>query len=321
MLYLSTRNTLDAYTAYRAMHEQFAPDGGYYVPFRLPSFSNEDLAEFKQKTPSETIAYILNLFFGLRLSAWDVECAVGRNPFHITTVNQRLIIAEMWRNPQGNWEYLLENVYSLMLGKSTQPVGWSRIAIGIALLFSLYSSCEDCFSEEGLDVAVTSLDFSDIIAILYAKDMGLPFRVVICSFNENGAVWDFFNKGILSTGLSVTKNDFPEPDVTIPQYLEYFIYRSLGGAEVLRYLDACKNKTYYYISDEQLMQINFELFSAVVSSNRVDYLQSIFRKSNQYAIDVHAAHAYGGLQDYRARTGISKETVIFAKKRPNHIKE
>ena len=320
MLYLSTRNTLDAYTAYRAMHEQFTPDGGYYVPFRLPSFSKEDLAEFKQKTSTEAIAHILNLFFGLHLSGWDVECAVGRNPFHVTSVNQRLFIAEMWRNPQGYWEYLLENIYAMMLGKIAKPMGWSRIAIGIALLFSLYSS-EDGFTEEGLDIAVTSLDFSDIIATLYAKDMGLPFRIIICSFNENGAVWDFLNRGVLTTGSSVINAEFPQTDVSVPQFLEYLLYRSLGGAEVSRYLDACKNKSYYYISEEQLEQINFEFFSAVVSNNRVDYLQSIFDKSNHYAIDAHAAHAYGGLQDYRARTGISKETLIFAKKRPNHIKE
>ena len=31
MLYLSTRNTTDCYTAYRALNESQAPDGGFFV--------------------------------------------------------------------------------------------------------------------------------------------------------------------------------------------------------------------------------------------------------------------------------------------------
>ena len=33
MLYVSTRNTRETYTAYRVLHETYAPDGGHFAPF------------------------------------------------------------------------------------------------------------------------------------------------------------------------------------------------------------------------------------------------------------------------------------------------
>ena len=63
MLYVTTRNTADAYTAYRALHEVFAPDGGYYVPFRLTAYSDEEISIIKTQTPGEIIAGILNVIF------------------------------------------------------------------------------------------------------------------------------------------------------------------------------------------------------------------------------------------------------------------
>ena len=59
MLYVSTRNNSDAYTAYRALHECNAPDGGYYFPFRLPHLSADELYAIKKQGPGETVAYIL----------------------------------------------------------------------------------------------------------------------------------------------------------------------------------------------------------------------------------------------------------------------
>ena len=49
MLYISTRNNTDTYTAHRALHEEYAPDGGFYVPFYLPTFSSDALNYFTKK--------------------------------------------------------------------------------------------------------------------------------------------------------------------------------------------------------------------------------------------------------------------------------
>ena len=49
MLYITTRNCRDAYTAQRALRENRGPDGGMYLPFHEPSYSAEDWKELAQK--------------------------------------------------------------------------------------------------------------------------------------------------------------------------------------------------------------------------------------------------------------------------------
>ena len=321
MLYVSTRNVTDTYTAYHALHEERAPDGGHYVPFHIPVFSDDELSEMKTQSAGDVIARLLNLLFGLHLSGWDVEYAIGRQPFRLETTSQRFAVAELWRNPQGTYQYLTRNLYSLMTGGNSRvPSGWAEIAIKIAVLFCVYAAM-DTVPEQGFDVAVTTGDFSDIVAIEYAAAMGLPVNMTLCACNENSAVWDFINRGEFNTNATIVKTDLPQLDISQPVYLECFILKRLGADEVQRYLDACRRKATYYIDETQLEMLNKGLFAAVVSSNRVETIASSMYRMNQYIIDPYTAVAYGGLQDYRARTGVSNMTLIPAKQKPNRVKE
>ena len=78
MLYLSTRSKADSFTAYRVLHSDAAPDGGMFLPMQLPVQNDADLAAFAQMNFGEAAAAVLNLFFGTKLSGWDVDFAVGR---------------------------------------------------------------------------------------------------------------------------------------------------------------------------------------------------------------------------------------------------
>ena len=77
MLYLTTRDKFDTYTVYRTLHEDTAPNGGLFFPFRLPAVSLETL---KGKTFCECVADVLNLFFSAGLTGKEVEFSVGRYP-------------------------------------------------------------------------------------------------------------------------------------------------------------------------------------------------------------------------------------------------
>ena len=50
MLYVTTRIGEDAFTASRALAESRGPDGGFYVPMRLPRFNRDQIVELGQKT-------------------------------------------------------------------------------------------------------------------------------------------------------------------------------------------------------------------------------------------------------------------------------
>ena len=77
MLYVSTRNPANTYTAHRAIYEVNPPEGGMYAPFYLPKFSQEELADIRSGGCSEAVSKILNFFFGLRLSSCDVESVIA----------------------------------------------------------------------------------------------------------------------------------------------------------------------------------------------------------------------------------------------------
>lgn len=315
MLYVSTRNTVDTYTAYRALHEVNAPDGGGYVPFYLPAFSDEEMSVFKTQSCGDTIAQILNLFFGLHLNGWDVECVIGRSPFKLEIIQHKLLIAEAWRNPEASLQYLLKSLYTLMTdhkSQGKQPVGWSCIAIEIALLFGLYSTMEDM--PQGFDIAVTVGDFSGLTAVCYARDMGLPVNVTVCTCNEDSAVWDLVNRGEFSTNTAAARK-------AGPNYLECFLYECFGAGEIQRYLTASGRKVNYCIDEIQQKAISNKIFAAVVSTNRIDDVVANVYRTNRYCFDQDSAIAYGGLQDYRSSSGISHDTLILAKKRPIRIKE
>lgn len=313
MLYLSTRNTTDCYTAYRALNETQAPDGGFFVPFRLQKFNDSELLALRAKTPCDVIAQMLNLFFGVQLTGWDVECVVGRSPVKPETVNQRLLFAEFWRNPDGSLKYLIYNLYRRMTAKeysAGKTTGWAYIAIEIALLFGLFAAA-DTIPTQGLDVAVETGNFADITAVEYAKQMGLPINMMVCATNENSGVWDLFAKGDYNTSAATE----------LPKFFECFLFARLGKDAVLRYLQACDQKRIYRVDEQELEILSDSIICSVVSDNRVGSIISGMHRANGYLIDPSTAVAYGGLQDYRANGGFNRDTLLLAKQRPTLEKE
>lgn len=322
MLYLSTRNTTDAYTAHRVLHEERALDGGMYIPFRLPVFSAEELQSLKGRPQGEIIAFVLNHFFGTQLTAWDVEGVVGRVPLKSETVNHRILFVECWRNPASSFDYLITSLYALLTGKASSLAvtrGWARIAIGIALYFAVYGSVD--WEKDGLDLAVPAGDFADISAALYAKDMGLPLNTLICTCNGNSAIWDLINKGEFNTNASVITTQLPKLDISCPYYMELFIYQRFGREEVEKYLDACSRKAVYRLGAELTEKLNRNMFASVISADRIDAIINGLISANGYTVDPYTALAYCGLQDYRSYTCINKDTLILALHRPQRDKE
>lgn len=319
MLYISTRNSTDCYTAYRALNEAQTPDGGIFIPFRLTAFTKDELQQIHNSSCCEAIAKVLNQFFGLSLSGWDVECVIGRNPLKPVTMNQKVLFAEGWRNPESSFQYLLNALYRRMTGRY-DPSGWACIAIEIALLFGLFAAIGDAV-EQGLDIALNAGDFADLTAVSFAKKMGLPVNMIICTCKENSAAWNLFTKGEFNINSPSIATSLTKLDIAQPAYLESYIFAKLGMDEVKQYLDACANKQVYRVDEKKIQLFNENIYSAVVSANRVEAIVTGMYRTNGYVIDPYTAFAYGGLQDFRAKSGANRETLILAKYRPATEKE
>lgn len=311
MLYVSTRNQHDSFTAHRALHEDRTPDGGMFTPFVLPSYSKDEIDQFRNRSYGENVALILNTFFSTKLTGWDVEFCCGRYPVKTVELPRRLIIAEAWHNTAASYHYMERALYAQLCGdKSVKTVSnWAKIAIRIALLFAIYSSSDSMRFTDRIDFALDGDDFSMPIAALYARKMGLPLEHIICGTVDNSFAWDLIHRGEMSS-VSVAS------DVA---GMEHLIYLVLGADTSEAFVTACKHHKNYLLPDELLGTLNDGLFVAVISNNRAHSVVSNFCSSHGYALDRSAAVSYAALQDYRARIGESRKTLMFSLSRPENF--
>lgn len=301
MLYISTRSKLDSFTMYRALHEANAPDGGAYAPFRLMPFSDTELEKIKTQSVGETVAQILNYFYSVRLTGWDVEFSVGRNPLKIQSIGQKVYTCELWHNAEGTYDSFEASLYTLLGGaEGEKPTGWARISIAIATLFAVFGPLSDIVQGE-IDISCPISDYLWPVAAIYARKMGLPVGKIIVSCGENDTTWDFIQHGELS---GKENNDILGP--------ERIIFETLGLDGVNKYLETVQKGRTCHFTEEELSVLSAGLSATVLGKDRIDSVVRSVMRTSDYFLSEDAAAAYGGLQDHRATTGEHKETVIFS---------
>lgn len=321
MLYATTRGKHDVVTAYKTIHVDCYGDGGLFVPFRMPKIKSEDLAALVASSSNRIIADVLNLFFSCALTEWDIEYAVGRRPTRIATVSSRLSVLECWNNPTGDTQQLVQALFNRLRGERSaqQSTNWLGLAVRIALLFAGYGgllSTGKLHLGVPMDVAVTTGDFAAPMAAWYARQMGLPIGRILCGCNANGSVWDLLNRGEFSTGDTVVKTATPDADVVVPRNLERLICAVCGVEENLRYLQRCSVGKPYFLPEDKLDQLTDGMFAAVCSDSRMASIVLGVYRTRSYILSPYAALAYGSLQDYRAITGESRQTLLIAERSP-----
>lgn len=317
MLYISSRNKTDSYTSNRALTEDRAPDNGLFLPYRLPVMEGDALSKMCAASFGENVAQILNIFFSGKLSAWDIECAIGRTPVRLVQMNHRIVTAECFHNPANTYSYVENSLFSRLVvdQKNKKLTTWARIAIRIAVLFASYAAMP-LQIRQSFDVAVPTGDFSMPLAVWYARMMGLPIRTIICCCNENGALWDLIQRGEFNTGTPLVNTGMPELDKACPDQIESLVYHTLGFDKSQEYLALCQRKGILHLDEEEFAKISQGFAAAVVGQDRINStVRSVYR-ANQYFISPVTAISYGGLQDYRARSGESRYTLIFADDAP-----
>ena len=315
MLYVSTRNQSDVCTANRVMLEHRDKDGGFYIPFKHPKFSGEEIATLKEKSFNQCVADILNLLFNTSLTSWDVDFSVGRYPVRLKRIGHRTDIAELWHNPDWDFQRMKNNLSVLLSKDDPVATDWIKIAVRIAVFFGIYGEMQNA-GIDTMDVSVVSGDFSVPISAWYARKWGLPIGNIICCCNENNGLWDLICHGHLRTdGVSVPTL-VPEADVTVPTYLEHLVYEAGGADEVEKYLQCCRSGGSYHPDAQVFQHLRDGIFVSVVSSKRIQQIiPSVFR-THSYIMDPSTALAYTGMQDYRSKASVARHTLVVSEKSP-----
>lgn len=322
MLYVTTRDKNDAYTAYRTLGENRGKDGGFFVPFQNIKFTREQIDGLKEKTFGQNVADILNLFFNARMDGWDVDFCIGRYPTKLVTMSHRIVFAEVWHNPDLDFARLVRNLTSRIRGIDDtidDPTNWAWIAVRIAVLFGVFGELERCGAADAdhpMDVAVAAGDFTAPISVWYARELGLPVANIICGCNDNGGIWDLLHHGELHTDGQAAVTETPEGDHVVPPDLERLISATLGIPETERFLEACASGRTYRPPQLAFEELRRGMYAAVVSGQRMrSIIRSVYNTST-YVMDPYCALAYSGLQDYRNRYAESRGALVLSEHSP-----
>lgn len=322
MLYITTRGKQDAYTAYRTMNQDRGPDGGFFVPMLLPVLERKAVQTLGDRSFGQNVADVLNVLFGTKLTAWDVDATIGRSVAAFKPAGRKILVAELWHNVDGNFERIVSGLANRIHPDGhcvTTPTNWVQIAVRIAVYFGIFGELfktEQARSDKPVDIAVTSGNFAGPIALWYARKMGLPIGTIICGCNENGAIWDLLHRGSVDTNTLTVKTTTPEADFALPPNVERLIYGTLGQEEALHYWWCCTEGRPYEVPEMRLGELQDGIFAAVVSAMRVETTVSSVYRSNQYVLDIYSALAYSALSDYRSRTGSAQAALVLAEKSP-----
>ena len=307
MLYQTTRNKIDSVTARRTLLDERTSDGGFYVPLKLPQFSAAELDGLCEQPTCQIVARIVNLFFDTKLSAWDVECAIGKMPFNIAELNQKILFVQLWNNSAGSFDGICTRIANLICAEQSAPTNWMKIVLRIAFLFAIYGSiCNGGIKQ--FDVSVEAGDFSAPMAVWYARRMGLPVKRIICAELEQSAAWDLLHHGQMSISGSDTNGSIAEA--------ERLIYSVLGMENAKLFADAIQGCSVFRVAQSHLEELSKSFFVSVVGNERINSLIGNVYKTYAYILDPVTALSYAGVQDYRTKSGEIFPTIILSADSP-----
>ena len=321
MLYVTTRNKNDAHTAHKTLVLD-KTENGLFIPYQLPALSPEDIAAFADRSFGQNVAEVLNMFFSARLDGWDVDFSIGRYPVKLIPMNRKIVVAEAWHNPDSDFARIVRNLSGRLAGHDENacvPSNWAWIAIRIAVLFGIYGvALRQGLAAQGalIDIALPACDFSGPMAVWYAREMGLPVGNIICSCNENSALWELLHHGSMRTDLVAQSTNTPECDVGVPAGIERLISTVLGTDEAVRFRDTCAQGLVYAPGDDKIEALRNGLYIAVVGQMRMESVIYNVYRTNTYLLDPYSALAYGGLQDHRSAAGEGRTTLLISERSP-----
>lgn len=310
MLYVTTRDKFDTYTEHFASQSDRGPDGGLYLPFRFAKLERDTLLALKDQTFGQRMAQILNQFFSCQITGWDVELCAGKSPVKLISMPNKVVLAECWHNHDQDFAYLENALCGRICSDlgDRKPTSWMRIAVRIAVLFAVYGellAVEAAAPDRLVDVSVDVGDFTAPMAAWYARQMGLPIGNIVCS-QDGPAVWDLIHHGELRT------------DGDLPENLERLVSATLGVEENLWFCDLCEQGKLYMTRPGDLEILRKGMYASVVSAERLSALIPSVYRTTGHIIDAQTATAYGGLQDYRAKTGETRLALLLSERSAVH---
>ena len=310
MLYVTTADKNDVYTAHNALCKECSKDGGQFIPYRLPVVSEEYIKSLPQQSFGARIAHILNIFFSAKYTGTDIDFCVGKRPARIAPAGHRIWVGELWHNHENMFETTAKKISRMLVSpneSSARISSWSKIVVKIALLWGLFGDLVSTgVVETGnkVDISAAAGDLSTAMAAWYAREMGLPIGTIVIGCEESSDLWDLMYQG----EMRIHKN------AGFLGNLERMICETCGFDEASAFRMACAKGCRYVPGKVVLNKLGQGIFAAVVSGKRAELAIPNLYRTNSMLMDLSTAFAYCGMMDYRAK---NKETAAALLLRDN----
>lgn len=144
-------------------------------------------------------------------------------------------------------------------------------------------------------------NFGDILAGLYAREMGLPVAHLVCASNANRVLTDFLATGVYDARRPLARTLSPSMDILVSSNLERLLFHAEeGNARAVREsMQALAEDGVYRVSDAALQRIQ-RVFRAYAYTD-ADTLESMDRafRDTGYLPDPHTTIAFAAAEAYR----------------------
>ncbi|XP_022604526.1 threonine synthase-like 1 [Seriola dumerili] len=180
---------------------------------------------------------------------------------------------------------------------TANSINWARLLPQVVYHSSAYLDlCRDGVVKFGepIDVCIPTGNFGNAMSAMYAKQMGIPIRKVICASNHNRIITDFITTGEYDLrGRPLMLSHSPAIDILKSSNLERFIYHVSGGdgrlvKDLFTRLDG---RQHFQVPEHLLGRIQQEVLAGWCSEDDcLGAIRSVHAQTG-YVMDTHTAVA------------------------------
>lgn len=204
-------------------------------------------------------------------------------------------VKELFGNQE--WNRALQSHYNTYLS-SANSINWGRLLPQIVYYVSAYHQLrkQGALQESGcFDVCVPTGNFGNILAGYYAKQIGVPIRLLICASNENNVLAQFMATGSYSLEKrSLVSTPSPSMDILISSNLERALFEltQRNACLVREWMESLKTKQAFKIDRATFGALRDTFAGDWVSND--DCLRTMKKvfETYRYAMDPHSAVAF-----------------------------
>ncbi len=203
---------------------------------------------------------------------------------------------------------------------SANSINWGRVLPQIAYYVSAYCdllASGQITAGQTVNVCVPTGNFGNILAALYAKNMGVPFGKLICASNANNVLTDFIRTGVYDRNRPFYCTTSPSMDILISSNLERLLYLLTGSDEAVRgYMQQLADTGRYAVSADVLEKIQQQFACGFCDDHGTEKTIADVFADWDYLPDTHTAVAWNVLRGYRTQTGDQTPTILVSSASP-----